>query len=145
MSSHSCKSEGSRANQSAVLRKTQAGAALLCGLRACHRLHTGRCCKRYRGLCGPFYTSFRAALGKNTTGTELVHKHKSKEDSTVRQLNRLRDAIARLSYAPATGKEKPLIYVLPICTVVWCGTLPVARTSYPQESVGVSGAEDNGF
>jgi hypothetical protein len=31
----------------------------------------------------------------------------------VRKLNRMLDAIARLSYVPATGKEEPWIYILP--------------------------------
>ena len=43
------------------------------------------------------YTSLRAALGKNATGTELVQGHKGKEDSGVRKLSRMLERIARLS------------------------------------------------
>jgi hypothetical protein len=59
----------------------------------------------------------------------------------VRKLNRLLDAIARLSYVPGSDKEMPGIYTLPICTMVWCGALPLARTSYLQEPVGVTVSE----
>jgi hypothetical protein len=59
----------------------------------------------------------------------------------MRKLSRMLDAIARLSYVPATGKGESSIYMLPICTIVWCGFLPVARTPDPKEDVGVAASQ----
>lgn len=57
----------------------------------------------------------------------------------MRKLNRMLDAIARLSYVPATGKEEPWIYILPHDCVVRhvAGSTNVVA----QESVGVTASK----
>jgi hypothetical protein len=124
--------------QPAALRKIQAGASLLWVV---YGLAIGSAPVVAANLIvgvAAVCTSFRAAWDKEPMGTGLVHEHKNKEDSAVRKLSRMLDRLSRLSYVPATVKEGPSVYMLPICTIVWCGTLPVARTSDVQESVGVT-------
>ncbi len=124
--------------QPAVLRKIQAGAALLWMVYGL-AIHSAPVvvANLIVGVAA-IYTSFRAVLGKNGAGAETADGNDVKGDSGSRKSSGLFEAIARLSHVPENDKDMPGMYMLPICTMVWCGALPVARTSYLQEPIGIT-------
>jgi hypothetical protein len=123
--------------QPAALRKIQAGAALLWVVYGM-AIHSAPVvvANLIVGVAA-IYTSFRATLGKHEPRTETVSGDKQGKDGADRIPSRLIGQIARLSYVPALRKDVPEIYMLPICTMVWCGALPIARPGHRQESVAI--------
>ena len=96
--------------QPAVLRKIQAGAALLWMVYGL-AIHSAPVvvANLIVGVAA-IYTSFRAVLGKNGAGAETADGNDVKGDSGSRKSSGLFEAIARLSHVPENDKDMPGIY-----------------------------------